>query len=316
MQNILVNLKKEALSSFQNESEIKSFLDNVVFFNNYSFNNLCLIWKQNKNASYVASFKTFSKMGYYPKEEEKGNGLKILVPSFFTRVKIKNDDGSYEIKPLFALSDDDKKRYRDKNDDSIVYHDQRLSHFSIGTVFDVSQTTMPIDLIHDKLNPILEDPNADYITDNFIKAIYKDGFKVKYGNTLNGSKGYCDFQNNTLVIRDGLSNLMRLKVIVHEYAHALAHRHLKENNKEYTEHREKYETEAESIAYVVSKYLGLDTRDYSQTYLYSWSKNKDFKEIDDSFSTIVNYGKKIIDNYNKIVEKNNILSEDMERVSI
>lgn len=314
MQNIIVNLKKDALSSFQNESEIKSFLDNIVYFNNYSFNNMCLIWSQNKNASYVASFKTFSKMGYYPQKDEKG--IKILVPSFYNRVKIKKDDGSYEIKPLYTLSDEDKKKYHDKNDDSIVYHDQRLSRFSVGTVFDVSQTNMPIDLIHDKLNPILEDPNADYITDNFIKAIYKDGFKVKYGNTLNGSKGYCDFKNNTLVIRDGLSNLMRLKVIVHEYAHALAHRHLKENNKEYIEHREKYETEAESIAYVVSKYLGLDTRDYSQTYLYSWSKNKDFKEIDDSFSTIVNYSKKIINNYNHILEKNNTLAENMESVSI
>ena len=50
---------------------------------------------------------------------------------------------------------------------------------------------------------------------------------------------------------------MRLKVIIHEYAHSLAHKHLKDNNKEYKEHRNQYETEAESIAYVVSKYLGL-----------------------------------------------------------
>lgn len=231
-------------------------------------------------------------------------------------MKIKHDDDTYEITPLFALSDDEKKKYRDKNDDSIVYHDQRLSHFSVGTVFDVSQTNMPMDLINEKLNPILEDPNADYITDNFIKAIYKDGFKVKYGNTLNGAKGCYDFNNDTIVVKDGLSNLMRLKVIIHEYAHALAHRHLKENNKEYTEHRNKYETEAESIAYVVSKYLGLDTKDYSQTYLYSWSKNKDFKEINDSFSTIVNYSKKIINNYNHILEKNNTLAENMESVRL
>ena len=96
---------------------------------------------------------------------------------------------------------------------------------------------------------------------------------------------------------------MRLKVIIHEYAHALAHNHLKENNKEYKEHREQYESEAESIAYVVSKYLGLETKDYSIMYLYSWSKNKDFSEIDDSFNTIVNYSKKIINNYNKMVDK-------------
>ncbi len=120
---------------------------------------------------------------------------------------------------------------------------------------------------------------------------------------MGGAKGYCNFDDSTIVVKNNLSNLMRLKVIVHEYAHALAHKHLKDNNMEYQQHREKYETEAESIAYVVSKYLGLDTSNYSQTYLYSWSKNKDFKEIDDSFSTIVNYSRKIINNYNKIVEK-------------
>lgn len=53
---------------------------------------------------------------------------------------------------------------------------------------------------------------------------------------------------------------MRLKVIVHEYAHSLAHKHLKDNHKEYTEHREQYESEAESIAYIVLKYLGLDNK--------------------------------------------------------
>lgn len=109
------------MSSFQSESDVKRFLDNIV-----NFNNLCLIWLQNKDASYVASFKTFSEMGYYLKKDEKGKGLKILVPSFYTRVKIKNDNGTYEITPLFALFDDEKKKYRDKNDDSIVYHDPKV----------------------------------------------------------------------------------------------------------------------------------------------------------------------------------------------
>lgn len=312
IQNILTNLKKEALDSFKSESDVKNFLDNIVNFNNYSFNNICLIWSQNKDASYVASFKTFSKMGYYPKKDEKG--IKILVPSFFTRVKIKSDDGSYEIKPLYTLSDENKERYRNKDDNSITFHDQVLSHFSVGTVFDVRQTNMPFDLINEQLNPLLEDPKADTVADTFIKAIYKDGFKVKYDDTPNGAKGYCDFDNNTIVVKKGLSNLMRLKVIVHEYAHSLAHSHLKANNKEYTKNREKYETEAESIAYVVSKYLGLDTKDYSCNYLYSWSKNKDFKEIDDSFNTIVNYSKKIINNYKKMMEKN--ITEDIGSVNI
>ena len=76
------------------------------------------------------------------------------------------------------------------------------------------------------------------------------------------------------------------------------------------EHRNKYETEAESIAYVVSKYLGMDTSQYSNMYLYSWSKDKDFKEIDDSLNTIVNYSKMIINNYEKILSKSQNISLD------
>lgn len=163
---------------------------------------------------------------------------------------------------------------------------------------------------------MLEDPRADSVADIFIKAIYKDGFKVKYDDIPNGAKGYCDFDNNTIVVKKNLNNLMRLKVIVHEYAHSLAHKHLKDNHKEYTEHREQCESEAESIAYVVSKYLGLDTKDYSMMYLYSWSKDRDFKEIDNSFNTIVNYSKKIIDNYQKMADKELEYNINQESVSI
>ena len=176
---------------------------------------------------------------------------------------------------------------------------------------------MPLDSIEEQLNPTLEDTSADGVTDVFIKAIYKDKYKIRYEDITTGAKGYCDLNNSEIVIKKGLSNLMRLKVVIHEYAHALAHRHLKENNKEYIEHRNQYETEAESIAYVVSKYLGLDTSNYSLNYLYSWSKEKDFKEIEDSFNTIVNYSKKIIRNYNKMYEENlGLYAEEYKNINI
>ncbi len=241
-------------------------------------------------------------MGYKVKKNEVG--LKILIPTFLRFVKIDKGNGGFEIKPLYMLNEEEIKKYKDKDDYSITLYREKVSNFRVGTVFDASQTNMPLDVIEQELNPVLDNPSADGIADTFIKAIYKDGFKVKYEDIKGGAKGYCDIDNKTIVIKQGLSNLMRLKVIVHEYAHGLAHQHLKNNNKEYQEHRNQYETEAESIAYVVSKYLGLDTSSYSQMYLYSWSKEKDFKEIEDSFNTIVNYSKKIINNYNKMYEEN------------
>lgn len=317
VKQILNNLKKDAIDSFKNESDLKKFLDNIIKFNNYSFGNQCLIWLQNPDANYVASLSTFKSMGYKIKDGEYEKPIHIITPSFLSFVKIKLDGDNYEIKPLYLLNADEMKKYRDKSDDSITFYKKKLTHFGNGYVYDASQTNMPLDEINNQLNPILEDPKADIIADVFVKAIYKDGFKVRYDDIKTGAKGYCDFDNNEIVIRNGLNNLMRLKVIIHEYAHSLAHKHLKENKKEYKEHREQYESEAESIAYVVSNYLGLDTKEYSHMYLYSWSKNKDFKEIDDSFNTIINYSKKIINNYEKMYDKDyGLYGEKTAEVSI
>lgn len=301
IKNILTDLKKQAINSFSSESDLKKFLDNMVNFNNYSLNNQYLIWLQKPDSKYVTSFNAFSKMGYYINKGEKG--IKILFPVFLKFIKVDTNDSQFKIKPIYLLTEEELKKLKDKEDNSVTFYKEKATYFKVGNVFDVSQTTMPFEEIDSSLNPILEDSRADGITDVFIKAIYKDGIKVKYEDIDSGAKGYCDFDNKTIVVKKNLSDLMRLKVIIHEYAHSLAHTHLKDNNKEYQEHREQYESEAEAIAYVVSKYLGLDTKNYSMTYLYSWSKNKDFKELDDSFETINRFSKKIIKNYEEIYDK-------------
>lgn len=315
LKDILVDLKREAIDKFSNESDVKKFLDNVINFNNYSFNNQILIWLQRPNANYVTSFKTIGDMGY--KLNKGSKGIKIFIPNFYNLAKIKVGDEKYECKPYFLLSDEEKKIYKDKNDDRISFYKQKLSGFSLGNVFDVSDTDMPLDTINAELDPIMYDLNADDIIDCFIKTIYNDGFKVKYEELKDGTKGYCDYKTNTLVIRDGMSNVMKLRTLIHEYAHAIAHNHLKDNNKDYRDHRNKYESEAESIAYVVSKYLGIDTKDYSSNYLYSWSKEKDFKELDDSLSTIVKNSKKIIANFNKFYDREfGLYAEDYKAMSL
>ena len=153
VKSIIFDLKKQAIESFKSESDIKKFLDNIIKFNNYSYNNQCLIWMQNPDANYVAPLRTFNKMGYRINSGEQG--IKILVPTFYTIVKIKTDvDGKYEYKPLFALTEDELKKYKDKSDDSITYHSEKLSNFKVGSVFDASQTNMPLDEINEKLNPV------------------------------------------------------------------------------------------------------------------------------------------------------------------
>lgn len=312
---MLIELKKEAILKFKDESDIKKFLDNVINFNNYSFNNQMLIWVQKPDAEYVTSFKTIKDMGYHLNKDSKG--IKVFIPNFYTLVKIKNGDNNFEVKPLFLLTDEERKKYKDKSNDEIIFYAQKLSGFSLGNVFDVKDTTIPMDIIDAELNPVVNDKQADDLINCFIKTIYNDGFKVEFKDLINGAKGYCDHKNNVIVVKKGLSNVIQMKVLIHEYAHALAHKHLENNNRDYQEHRNQYETEAESIAYVVSKYLNMPTSDYTLNYLYAWSKEKDFKEIDESLNTIVNYSKRIINNFQKFyVQEFGLYSNELNSMII
>lgn len=309
VKDLLIDLKKSAINKFKDESDIKKFLDNITFFNNYSFNNHLLIWSQDPDAKYVASRKTYRDMGYTVNKTDI-DGIKIFIPQFYNIVKITDEENKISYKPYFALSKEEKIKYKDKKDDSIVFYRQKLNGFSLGNVFSAEDTNMPMDIIEKELNPVLHDNKANDIMDCFIKTIYNDGFKVEFKELNSETKGYCDHANKKIVIRKGLGNIVQLKVLIHEYAHALAHKHLENNNLEYQNNRNKYETEAESISYVVSNYLGLNTNDFSLSYLYAWSKEKNFEEIDDSFNTIVNFSKRIIKNFQKFFDKEFNLNND------
>lgn len=255
-------------------------------------------------------------MGYNVTKNDK-DGIKVYVPSFYNIVKITDKDNNITYKPQFALTEKEKKIYKDKEDNRIVFYKQKLGGFMIGNVFDVKDTDMPFDLIELELNPIIYDRKAEELMECFIKTIYNDGFKVSFVDLKGDMKGYCNHQNNQIVVKKDMGSLIQMKVLIHEYAHALAHKHLKNNNRDYKEHRNQYETEAESIAYVVSKYLDIPTTDYSLTYLYAWSKNKDFKEIDESLNTIVNYSRKIINNFEKFYDREfGLYSEDYKKINI
>ena len=67
-------------------------------------------------------------------------------------------------------------------------------------------------------------------------------------------------------------------------AHALLHN--KDADKTIApDHRTK-EVQAESVAYTVSQYYGIDTNDYSFGYVAGWSSDKDLKELQSSMETI------------------------------
>lgn len=78
-----------------------------------------MIWAQCPDAEYVTSFKNYSDMGY--KINKGAKGIKIFIPNFYNMVKIKSDDDSFITKPYYTLTNEEKKIYKDPNDNRIVF---------------------------------------------------------------------------------------------------------------------------------------------------------------------------------------------------
>lgn len=238
---------KEGVKDYFNSDTYKIFLQTMSKFNNYSLNNLFLIVAQKKDASAVASFNAWKKLGRHVQKGQKA--LKIWAPYQVTR---KDEKGQ----PVL-----DKKGQEVKD-----------TRFRLVPVFDVSQTEgkeLPKPVYE------LEGTHQDYA--NLYRAA-KETAAVK-GVLLEISKepmeehGYYSPAENRIVIRAGMSERETLSTIFHEMAHADLHNPKALEGQKLT--RTNKELQAESVAYVVANHYGLDTSSYSFGYLANWSNEPD-----------------------------------------
>ena len=61
--------------------------------------------------------------------------------------------------------------------------------------------------------------------------------------------------------------------------------------------------EAESVAYTVCQYFGLDTSDYSFPYIAGWSSSMDMKELRTSMDTIRKTAGSFIDSMTEVIQR-------------
>lgn len=144
IQNIVNNFKEDP-------EKILEFIDFQSRFYNYSTRNTMLIYAQNPGALFVGSFAAIKKItDELAKEHKLPNGelpyygikkgakaIKIFVPQKITYLK--NESGDW-----IQLSKADKQMQLEYKKGNIESY-QRLG-FGIGSVFDISQTNLPIEL--------------------------------------------------------------------------------------------------------------------------------------------------------------------------
>jgi antirestriction protein ArdC len=220
----------EALQSGRSET-LERFLATLARFHNYSFGNAILIWSQKPEATQVAGFHAWRKLGRCVKKGE--HGIAILAPM------VSRKDREH------GVSD----RGGDKSD--------LIFGFRVAYVFDVEQTDgEPLPEFADATG----DP-GDWLG-RLEESIREAGIELEYDFVPHGALG-CSLPGK-IIVRPDLAPSERFSVLAHEFAHELLHQR-SERRKE--TNRRIRETEAEAVAYAVCLACGIDSTTRSADYI-------------------------------------------------
>lgn len=266
---------EEGVKNVFTSDRYKEYLSLASKFHNYSYNNVMLILMQKPTATMVAGYKKWQdEFNRHVKKGEKA--LKIIAPMFKTEVVTKRDENG---EPVL---DDKGNTVKEKV--------QNLIGFKIVNVFDVSQTEGdPLPTLTDRLQGNVEDYEKIM---NTLKKI--SPYPVVFTEFDGETNGLCSFKNRQIYIQANMSEQQTIKTLIHEITHAIFHEERDKNRS-----IEVKEIEAESVAFIVSDYLGIDTSSYSFSYIASWSEDKELTKLKESLDRIQKASQKIINAINE-----------------
>ncbi len=225
-------------------------------FYNYSFGNTILIYSQNPEASYVKGYKAWNQLGRYVKKGAKG--LAILAPCFKKTEVFKEPEN--------------KSEYHDAEGEKEVK--KVISGFRVTYVYDIADTDGSDEYLPVLVKGLAGNSDAEKEIYERLVAFISTEHEVKevIGTA---SKGSYNLDTGVICVRGDLDYLQRIKTLLHEYAHAIDFKLHPEPDVS----RNRRELIAESVAFVVSMRLGLDTSSYSMSYIKSWLKDADELKI-------------------------------------
>ena len=168
-----------------------------------------------------------------------------------------------------------------------------IPRFRVATVFDVSQTEgEPIAELE-----VPELTGSVQFYDTFMQALQNiSPVPIRMMNVEGEAKGYYHQTEKYIAIKEDMSNVQTMKTGVHEVSHALLHDREVMDVEGVLKDQTTKEVEAESIAYIVCNHFGLDTSEYSFTYIASWCESRDMKALKASMDTIRKTSAEIIEN--------------------
>jgi hypothetical protein len=201
-------------------------------FHRYSFPNQILILSQRPDATWVAGYRAWVRLGRQVRQGERA--IRILAPCL---VVPEPAEGEGPPSPT-------------------------LLGFRVAHVFDLAQTAG-----EELPQPVrtLTGPGSPDQLGKLARHAVDLGFDLQFKALRGARHGDCSHALRRIRVSSELAPAHQLKTLAHELAHAILH------GPEFQGSRALAELEAESVAYVVCQALGVESRDYSFGYLATWS---------------------------------------------
>ena len=232
-----IKLLIEQLESGHSEA-LTNYLTAMSRFHSYSFSNVLEISRQMPAATRVAGFWTWKNLGRNVKAGQKG--IRILAPIVGVR----------------------RKKDADANKDITKQNERVLLGFRNAYVFDISQTD-GVDLC--SLPQVTGDPGENI--ERLTAFLNSKGIAVNYSEKIAPALGMS--YGGRIAILPGQSKAETFATLVHEAGHEL----LRHSERRTATTKTVRETEAEAVAFVVGKAIGLVNEDASASYIQLYKGN-------------------------------------------
>jgi antirestriction protein ArdC len=226
-----IKLLIEQLEAGHSEA-LTNYLTAMSRFHAYSFGNVLEIARQMPTATRVAGFWTWKNLGRSVKAGQKG--IRILAPIVGSR----------------------RKKDTEAQRDITKQNERILLGFRNAYVFDISQTEgLDLPAVHEVSGDPGEniDRLAAFLKTKGIQLVYNEKIAPALGTSYGGR----------IAILSGQSKAETFATLVHETAHELLHK----SERRTATTKTVRETEAEAVAFVVGKAVGLVTGSASADYV-------------------------------------------------
>ncbi len=243
--NLIRKVSEQALNELVEAVEagksdkLVEYLKAMGRFHNYSLGNAILIGFQKPNATRVAGFRMWQKLGRHVKRNEKG--IAIMAPIVW------------------------RKKVSHADEENNQHHEEETAlTFKTAYVFDISQTD-------GKPLPEFARVNGDpgVYTERLREYVSSKGVKLEYSDAIGFAEGLS--AGGLIVLRKGLTAAEETSVLAHEAAHEILHGDSENRPKE----KKTRETEAEAVAFVVCYAIGLGTNGASSDYIQLYNGDKE-----------------------------------------